>query len=93
VPWLDKILAQMGDVGLGGVMMVGEPSRPLLDIPVAQGRCGMIVAAGLNPMAAVHEEGMRTANRAMARLCEFSELLPLERLEGAAASAACRKKN
>jgi len=37
---------------------------------------GLIVAAGLNPVAAVEEAGIPTENRAMASLCEFDELLP-----------------
>jgi repressor of nif and glnA expression len=56
---------------------VGEPSRPLLEIPVDRGRAGLIVAAGLNLLAAVQEAGIPTTNRAMARLCEFQRLVPL----------------
>jgi repressor of nif and glnA expression len=72
-----KVLARMQDVGLGGLVVVGEPSRPLAEIPVGQGRAGLIVAAGLNPVAAIHEAGIPTENRAMARLCEFGDLEPL----------------
>jgi hypothetical protein len=56
---------------------MGEPSRPLLDIPVRQGRAGLVVVAGLNPLAAVQEAGIPTENRALARLCEVSALSSL----------------
>ncbi|MFO8014978.1 MAG: NrpR regulatory domain-containing protein [Phycisphaerae bacterium] len=74
LPKVRKVVERMEAVGLGGLVVVGEPSRPLAEIPVGQGRAGLIIAAGLNPVAAVHEAGIRTENRAMARLCEFGEL-------------------
>jgi repressor of nif and glnA expression len=77
LPKVRKVVQRMDEVGLGGLVAIGEPSRPLAEIPVGQGRAGLIVAAGLNPVAAVHEAGIRTENQAMARLCEFAELEPL----------------
>jgi hypothetical protein len=74
LPKVRKVVERMEQAGLGGLVEIGEPSRPLAEIPVNQGRAGLIVAAGLNPVAAVHEAGIRTENRAMARLCEFGEL-------------------
>jgi len=77
LPQVRKVLARMDEVGLGGMVVVGEPSRPLAEIPVGQGRAGLVIAAGLNPIAAVQEAGIPTENRAMARLREFSDLEPL----------------
>jgi hypothetical protein len=74
---VQKVLRQMEQAGLGGMVLVGEPSRPLVEIPVDQGRAGLVVAAGLNLLAAVQEAGIPTENRAMARLCEFETLQPL----------------
>jgi repressor of nif and glnA expression len=56
------------------VLTVGTPGTPLLDIPVSQGRVGLIVAAGLNPVAAVEEQEIPTENHAMETLCPFEEL-------------------
>jgi HTH-type transcriptional regulator, global nitrogen regulator NrpRI len=77
LPRVRDIIQEMDENGLGGLALVGEPSRPLLEIPVGAGRVGVIVAAGLNPLAAVEEAGIPTENRAMARLCEFKTLEPL----------------
>ncbi len=77
LPKVRKVVERMEAVDLGGLVVVGEPSRSLAEIPVGQGRAGLIVAAGLNPVAAVHEAGIRTENRAMARLREFAELKSL----------------
>ena len=62
-------------IGLGGVLAVGRPNMPLLEIPVAQGRVGLILCGGLNPMAAVVESGIATTNAAMKTLCEFDRLV------------------
>ncbi len=77
LPGVHKVIRQMDEAGLGGMVVAGKPGRPLADIPVDRGRAGLIVAAGLNPIAAVQEAGIPTQNRAMARLCEFQDLEPL----------------
>jgi repressor of nif and glnA expression len=59
--------------GLGGILAVGDPNRPLLDIPVGEGRAGMVVVGGLNPVAAVHESGIRLTAHSLAGLEEFRE--------------------
>jgi len=63
-----------GDHGLGGVILLGRPGQPLLEIPVSPGRVGLVVVGGLNPMAAVEEAGIPTRNRAMGTLMPFEEL-------------------
>ena len=54
--------------------MLGLPGHPVLDVPVSSGRVGLVVAAGLNAVAAVEEAGIPTTNRAMAALCDFAKL-------------------
>jgi hypothetical protein len=76
----ERLHRKLEEIGLGAIMVIGKPSQPLLDIPVSEGRTGMIVRAGLNPLAACQEEGIQTDNLAMRTLFEFGELLPLESL-------------
>ena len=83
LPEAHKVIKKLERVGLGGVLIVGRPGRPLLDIPVQQGRVGLIVAAGLNPFGAVEEAGIQTTNHAMATLYEFDELIPAAELKDA----------
>ena len=44
-----------------------------------QGRVGVIVCGGMNPVAAVVENAIPTRNLAMRTLCEFSELCQREK--------------
>ena len=76
LPKATKLMEALERLGLGGVLAIGIPGKALLDVPVSQGRVGLVVAAGLNPVAAVEEAGIPTENRAMASLCEFDKLLP-----------------
>jgi len=76
LPKVEKIKKKLDHVGLGGILMIGKPGRPLLDIPVSEGMVGMIVTGGLNPLAAVEECGITTENMAMKALFEFDQLIP-----------------
>ena len=90
VPKARKVAARLETLGLGSILAIGKPNRPLLEIPVPMGRAGMIVVGGLNPVAAVEEAGIPTHNRAMTGLFDFERLVPyqqLRELEGIAAAA------
>lgn len=77
LPEARQLIKKIARAGLGGVLAVGRPGQALLDIPVAAGRVGLVVAAGLNAMAAVEEAGIETENHAMAAVHEFAELVPV----------------
>lgn len=77
LPLVHRIIAQMAEAGLGGKIVVGEPNRPLIGIPIVQGRVGIVVSGGLNPLAAIQESGIPTENHALSRLCEYSSLVSL----------------
>ena len=69
-----RLAKQSEKAGLGGLLAYGQPNQPLLDVPVAQGCVGLIVAGGLNPVAAIVESGIDTTSSAMHTLCDFEEL-------------------
>jgi repressor of nif and glnA expression len=75
LPDVRRLAALSERVGIGGVLAVGRPNQPLLGIPVAQGRAGLIVCGGLNPVAAVVEAGIATTSTAMKTLCDFASFV------------------
>ena len=85
LPAAEQAIEKLASIGLGGVLVVGKPDRPLLEVPVAHGRAGIVVAAGLNPIAAVQEAGVQTESRAMATLYDFKDLESLMKLRDPAA--------
>ena len=50
-----RIKKEMEQQGLDGILAIGHPNQPLFDIPVGEGRAGLIVNGGLNPIAALRE--------------------------------------
>jgi len=75
----------MEDAGLGLVLAVGWPGRPLLDIPVSEGRLGVVLMGGLNPIAILEESGMRVRHTgALAGLVEYRRLVPFAELAASA---------
>ena len=82
LPAAKAVIDTLVTAGLASVIMIGKPNQPLLDIPVSTGRVGVIVAAGLNPIAAIEEAGLSTTNRAMHTLCELGQLQRIENITG-----------
>ena len=66
--------------GLGGILAIGHPNQPLFDIPVAEGRTGMVVVGGLNPIAALRENGAQVAIQSLAGLEDFDRFKPFQEL-------------
>jgi hypothetical protein len=55
VPEVRRIKKEMERQGLDGILAIGHPNQPLFDVPVGEGRAGLIVNGGLNPVAALCE--------------------------------------
>jgi repressor of nif and glnA expression len=75
VPDIRAIERKIRGQGLSGILEIGRPSRPLFGIPVAEGYCGMVVAGGLNPVAALHETGVRVMLQSLAGLEPFGRFM------------------
>lgn len=71
---------EMARIGLGSVLAIGLPAQPLLGIPVTPGRVGMLVIAGLNPIAILEEMGYQVSSRALSGLLDFSRLMTVDEL-------------
>lgn len=70
-----KMLAEkMANRGIGGILMIGDPNKPLLEMPVGIDKAGMVIVGGLNPISALEESGIKTESAAMSTLYEYSKL-------------------
>ncbi len=85
LPEVRRIVREMDDAGLGGVVAIGGANQPLLDIPVASGRAGIVLSGGLNPVAAVVEAGIPVTSTAMSTLCDYAALRDYKSLAAIAA--------
>lgn len=69
-----KLSKKMAERGMGGILLIGEPNKPLLEVPVGIDKVGMVIVGGLNPIAAIEESGIPTDSKAMSTLHEYSRL-------------------
>lgn len=75
-----EIIDRLKEHGLGGVLAVGAPGQPLLDLPVGLDRVGLVVIAGLTPMAAASEQGIEIEHHALSTTCDYTLLRPIDEL-------------
>lgn len=80
LPQANEVLEGLREWGMNGVLAVGAPGQPLLDLPVGIDRVGLVVIGGLTPMAAVTERGLKIENHAMSTHVEVSRLVPIDEL-------------
>ena len=71
---------ELKEKGIGGVLLIGNPNQPLLEMPVGIDKAGFVVVGGLNPIAALTEAGIPTESRAMSTLYRFSDLIKFKEL-------------
>jgi len=74
-PLAEKVIAGLKESNLGGVLMMGEVSKPLCEVPVELNKVGMILTGGLNPVAAAVESGIQVDNHAMSTVMEYQRLM------------------
>ena len=79
-PIAEEVVARLNEAGLGGMMVMGDTSDPVCEIPVELNRIGMILLGGLNPVAAAEEAGIEAENHAMSTVMEYRDLIKFEEL-------------
>lgn len=75
-----EVIERLKGHGLQGVMAVGAPGQPLLELPVGMDRVGLVVVGGITPLAAASEQGIAVDQHAMSATCDYSLLRPIEEL-------------
>lgn len=72
------IVRIMRNMGLGGIVELGQPNQPVLGVPVSEGHAGLIVYGGLNPIALLRESGLPVIIKSMAGLENYAALKTVE---------------
>ena len=75
-----QLRENLREKGIGGILLIGNPNQPLLEMPVSMDKAGMIIVGGLNPIAALEEAGIPSISKAMSTLYKFSELVTFKEL-------------
>jgi len=77
-PIAEEVIARLKEARLGGVLVMGNTSEPVCEIPVELNRIGMVLLGGLNPVAAAEEAGIETESHAMSTVVEYQNLIKFE---------------
>ena len=72
---VQAIVADLKHAGIGGVLLIGEASEPLCQMPVGLNKIGMILLGGLNPVAAAEEAGIEAENISESGTLDFRQLV------------------
>jgi repressor of nif and glnA expression len=76
----EELSSEMRQKDIRGILLIGNPNQPLLEMPVGLDRAGMVIVGGLNPIAALEEAGIATVTKAMSTLHAFSDLIKFKEL-------------
>ena len=79
-PLVEKVMEDFTQCGIHGVLSIGHTGRPVCQTHVDMNKIGMILIGGLNPVAAVCEEGLPVDNKAMSTVMEYEKMRDIETL-------------
>ncbi|GAB1484093.1 NrpR regulatory domain-containing protein [Treponema sp.] len=71
---------KLESIGLNAFFKIGKPSCDLLNVPVRDGCCGIIVIGGLNPVAVLEESGTTVQHHALSGYMEYTSMFPYTEL-------------
>jgi repressor of nif and glnA expression len=79
-PVADEVITKLREAGLNGVLVMGETSDSVCEVPIDLNRNGMVLLGGLNPVAAAAEAGIDVESHAMSTLLSYRDLIRFEEL-------------
>ncbi len=79
-PLVERVTNQLKEVGLDGLLMMGNISEAVCGISVGLNRVGVVLLGGLTPVATAEEAGIEIENHAMSTLFEYHDLVKFQNL-------------
>jgi repressor of nif and glnA expression len=79
-PIVDDVITKLKKASMGGVLMIGNASEPVCEIPVQLNRVGIVLLGGLNPVAAAEEAGIEAESHAMSTVMDYQSLIKISDL-------------
>ena len=76
-PLAKEVAEKLMAAGLGGILLMGNVSEPVCEIPIDLNRIGVVLIGGLNPVAAAQEVGIKSESHAMSVLVDYQNLVEI----------------
>jgi len=74
-PIAEEVVSSLNKAGFRGIIVMGDTSKPVFEIPVEPNRIGMVLLGGLNPVVAAEEAGIEADSLAMSTVMEYQDLI------------------
>jgi repressor of nif and glnA expression len=75
-----EVFTGLKDAGIGGVLVVGNISQPVCEVPVELNKMGIVLIGGLNPVAAAVEAGISIDNTAMSGVIDYQDMVSFKKI-------------
>ncbi|MFC1926021.1 DUF128 domain-containing protein [Chloroflexota bacterium] len=73
-PVAEQVITKLKEARIGGLVVMGNNSEPVCELPVEQNRVGIVLLGGLNPVAAAEEAGVETESISMSSAIDYKQL-------------------
>jgi hypothetical protein len=70
----ETAMAKLKEAHLGGLVVMGNTSEPVCEVPVEPNKVGIVLFGGLNPVAVAAESGIEAENVAMSSVIDYRQL-------------------
>jgi repressor of nif and glnA expression len=80
LPVVEKTLAGLESARIRGILVKGVTSEPVCEVSVDPNKVGLVLAGGLNPVAAAQEAGFEVETHSMSAVVDYQELFDFEEL-------------
>lgn len=81
LPMANQLIDKLERAGIRRPVAIGEPGKQVCEVAVGLNRVGLVLAGGLNPVAAAVESGIITNNKAMSGLLDYKQLVSFWQLQ------------
>jgi repressor of nif and glnA expression len=79
-PIVEDVMAKLKRAGINGMLIMGNASESVCEIPVELNRMGVVLIGGLNPVAAAEEVGIEADSHAMSTVMDYQSLIKISDL-------------
>ena len=79
-PLAERILSNLSQAGIHGLLRMGEASEPVCQIPTGLNKIGVVMLGGMNPIAAAEEAGIEAENFSESGTLDFERLTSFSKL-------------
>lgn len=79
-PLVEETMTALKEAGLDGLLLIGNTSESVCEVPIELNKVGMVLMGGMNPVAAAEEAGIQAENRAMSTMVDYRDLIRFEEL-------------